>query len=403
MANQTGVRLTSQFITETRNIRDVHDKIMYFDPSAAPLITLLNRVNRRKAIKSTHHEWLERDYCAQWTTAAAACAALTTATTLTVSDGTIFAAGYLFCAPKAVTSSVAPELMRVTLVTGNVLTIVRDVGGAGVDTIASGDALRLVGSAAEEDGALPDPVSSVPTPKSTYLQIVRTVTHYSNTAIATAVYGVPGSDRDHEHSLNMIEHKKKLNSILLWGRSSQALTGGPNSKPIRTTMGLRQAISTNISDAGGMLTRKKFANFARSAFRYGEKDKILLCAPIIKQAITEWGVNFLKVGPGQNKFGVNITSVETAFGNFAMVNDWMLEDGVASKNGFGGLAFSVDLDMITYLYLNNNGLNRDTHVELDVVKDGRDGKRDQIVTEGGFRIMLENRHAMLFGVTDYMQ
>ncbi|HET6456015.1 MAG TPA: DUF5309 family protein [Armatimonadota bacterium] len=403
MANQTGVRTTSQYATETRNVRDVHDKIMLYDPTVAPLITLLNRVKRRKAVKSTHHEWFERDYCAVWTTANGAATAATTDVTLTVTDGTLFNAGTLFVAPKAATSSTAPELMRVTVVLGNVLTIVRDVGGAGVDTITSGDSLRIVGSAHEENGPLPTAMASAPSPKSTYLQIIRTVTNYSNTAIATNVYGAPGSDRDLQHYMDMVEHKKKLNSILLWGRSSQDLTGGISGYPIRTTMGLRSVIATNITDAGGMLTRKKFANFARSAFRYGEKDKILLCAPLIKQAITEWGVNFLKVSPGEDKFGVNITKVETAFGNFAMVNDWTLEDGVTGKNGFGSLAFSIDLDMITYLYLNNNGMNRDTKVELDVVKDGVDGKKDQIITEGGFRIMLENRHAMLYNVTDYMQ
>jgi len=403
MANQTGVRTTTQYTTETRNVRDVHDKIMLYDPSAAPLITLLNRVKRRKAVKTTHHEWFERDYCAQWTTSAAAASALTTATTLTVTDGTLFNAGSMFVAPKAVTSSSAPELMRVTAVTGNVLTIVRDVGGAGVDTIASGDSLRIVGSAHEENGALPTAMASVPSAHSTYLQIVRTTTNYSNTAIATNVYGAPGSDRDLQHYMDMVEHKKKLNSILLWGRASQDTTGGPSGYPIRTTMGLRSIISTNVTDASGMLTRKKFSTFARSAFRYGEKEKILLCSPLIKEAITAWGTNFLKVSPGEDTFGVNIMKVETAFGVFAMVNDWMLEDGVTGKNGFGSLAFSIDLDMITYLYLQNNGVNRDTKVELDVVKDGSDGKRDQIISESGFRIMLENRHAMLYDVTDYMQ
>jgi len=381
----------------------VYDQIMLYEPDVAPLITLLNRVKNRRPVKQTKYEWFEDDYVAQWTTAAATAGNHTTDTTLTVTDGTLFVAGDMFCHPRAVTSYVAPEICRVTVVSGNVLTLIRDVGSAGVDTITSGDALRLLGSAHEENGAIPSPKGTSKLPKYTYLQIEKTATSFSNTAIAVATYGTKGSDRDNEHIKAMVEQKRKLNSTLLWGRSSQDLTGGPNSNPIRTTMGLRQAISTNITDVGGILTRKKFEEFSRTSFRYGKKEKILLACPLLVSAINEWATNFLMVKPAEDHYGVSISEVQTGHGTFAMVKDWMLEDGVASKNGFAGVSFAVDLDEIEYLYLKNNGLNRDTHIELNAVQDGTDGKKDQIVTEYGFKISREKFHSMLYDMTDYMQ
>jgi hypothetical protein len=80
----------------------------------------------------------------------------------------------------------------------------------------------------------------------------------------------------------------------------------------------------------------------------------------------------------------------------------MLEDGVSGKNGFGGLAFSIDLDELWYCFLKNNGVNRDTHVILDAIKDVDDGKTDEILTEFSFKVKLEKYHGMLYNVTDFM-
>ena len=404
MALHQGTRVTSQAIAETALIRQVDDKIADIEPDKAALITLINKLKKRHSVKSARYEWFERDYIPRWAqNSASAVANNAASTTVTVTDGTLFVPGDMFVVPKVVSSSAAPELVRVTVVAGNVLTVVRDVGTAGIDTIAANGALRLVGNAYEENGALPTAKTSARVPKITYTQIFRTTTDFSRTAMASETYGAPQGDRRLEHKYKLVEHKEKLNSALLWGRRSEALTGGASSNPIRTTEGLRAIISTNIVDAGGVFTQKKLDEFARLAFRYGPSKKILLAAPKILGAINAWASAHLVVKPAEDHFGVMIRQVETAYGIWGLVLDWMLEDGVASQNGFGGLAFSIDLDQISYLWLDNNGINRDTHVELDVVKDGKDGARDQILTEGGFQIKLEKNHAMLYNVTDYMQ
>ena len=404
MALTQGTRVTKQAIDETALIRQVDDKIADIEPDKAALITLINKLRKRHSVKSARYEWFERDYIPRWAqNSAAAVANNTGSTTVSVTDGTLFVPGDMFVVPKVVSSSTAPELVRVTAVNGNVLTVVRDVGSAGVDTIPANGALRLVGNAYEENGALPTAKTSARVPKITYTQIFRTTTDFSRTAMASEAYGAPQGDRRLEHKYKLVEHKEKLNSALLWGRASEALTGGPSSNPIRTTAGLRSIISTNVVDAGGTLTLKKFDDFARLAFRYGPSKKILLAAPKILGAINAWGVSHLMVKPAEDHYGVMIRQVETPYGVWGLVLDWMLEDGVAGQNGFGGVGFSIDLDQISYVWLENNGINSDTHVELNVVKDGKDGARDQILTEGGFKIKLEKNHAMLYNVTDYMQ
>lgn len=400
MSQVIGVRTTNAANNETRIIRQVDDEIALLEPNEAPLITLLNRLKYRKAVKSPVWEWYEDDYCARWgTNGNDTVTNSTSSTTIVVADGTVFVVGDLFVVPKVVTSSTAPEMCRVTAVSGNTLTVVRDVGSAGVDYINADAPLRLCGSAHEEKGSLPNAKTTAPSLKTTYLQIFRTVIDFSNTAIATDTYGSPQGDRAREHRKKLKEHKIAMNSALLFGRASQAMAGGPNNRPIRTTQGLLSTIATNITDASGTLTKKAFEGFSRQAFRYGSQTKVLLAAPTVKSALNEWAREFLLIKPSETKYGVNIQQVETAHGMWLLVNDWMLES--QGSYGFGATALSVDLEQIKYLYLSNNGVNRDTAIHEDVVQDGTDGKTDEILTEGGFAIGQEKFHARLYNVTDY--
>lgn len=406
MANVLGQRTTYQADTETRIVRQVNDEIGMLEPEIAPLITLLMRLKKRVPAKSPRWEWFEDDYVARWAAnSASAVANNPGSTTVTVADASLFVAGDLFVVPKDITvagvNPAAAELVRVVSVNAGTgaLTVIRDVGGAGIDTIAANAPLRLVGNAYEEGGAIPTAKTTAPSKLITYTQIFRTTCEFSRTAIATQVYGAPSGDRAREHKKKLKEHKILLNSALLFGRASENMSGGPTGKPIRTTQGLLSRITTNVTDAQGTLNRKTFEAFSRQAFRYGQSTKLLLAAPIVKSAINEWAREFLMVKPGESRYGVKISQVETAHGTWLLTNDWMLES--VGNYGYGSMAFSLDVDQLRYLYLNNNGEDRDTKLTENKVQDGSDRIVDEILTEGGFAIMQEKYHARLWNVTDY--
>lgn len=402
MAQIVGNRTTKQVIDEQRIIRDVYPDISYLDPDETPLVTFLNRLKgRKKATTNPEFEWFESDYCARWGQLGSSTVfSAATSTLVTVTDGTLFIPGDLFIVPKAETSSAAPEMIRVTAVSGNTLTVVRNVGGGGVDTILPSAYLRLVGSAAEENGAFPSVKTTSPVRLYNYTQIVRTATDYSGTLLATKNYG--GAERTRVHREKLVEHKEKLNAALWWGQRSYDATGGPNGKPIRTTNGFNNVIETNVTDIGGILTPKKLDNFFQQGFRYGRKKKLFLVAPKIRSAVNAWATNFLNIRPSEERYGVKITTIETPYGDAMMVHDWMLETPSGGSNGFQGWGFLIDLDQIDYRYLSANGENRDTKIERDAVKDGTDGKKDEILTEVGYKIGQEKFHAKMFNVTDYM-
>lgn len=403
MAQKVGSRTTSQSITaENVLVRNVGEELVLLEPNGSPLLTFMMRMKKRKAVFSPRYEWLEDDYVARWAqNSSATVAANVASTTVTVTDGTLFVPGDLFTVPQAIGSSLAPELIRVVSIAGNVLTVARAQAGTTVRAINDSDAIRILGSASEEGATPPSAKSTTVATKTTFTQIFRTTIDLSGTQMASRLYGSPGGERKRLHKKKLVEHKQKMNSTALFSTAGEALTGGPNGNPIRYTMGLNSRIASNVTDASGTLTRKTYEAFAQTAFRYGKQTKLFLAAPRIISAIHDWGNSFLQLKPVEKVFGVDIHRVQTGHGEFLLARDWMLEDGISGGNGFSGIAYSIDLDDSGYIYLNENGQNRDTRIKQDVVKDGRDGVIDEILTEGGFWFRHEKKFAKLFNVSDY--
>lgn len=403
MAQIAGQRSTGQTISEGRLWRQIDDKIALLETDKAPLMRLMLRMKRRAKVESPRVEWLEDDYVARWgQNGSTTIANVTASTTIWVTDGTVFKAGDLGYVPKIITSSSKGEIFRVTAVSGNVLTVIRNVGGNGLDTMNASAAIRLIGSAYEEGATIPTMKSTTKATRTTYTQIFRTVLNFTGTQLASKNYGtLSEGELAFEHKKKMVEHLEQMNAALLWGARSEDLTGGPSGNPIRTTDGLRAAISTNITNGNGTLTWKVFEAWTRSCFRYGNQRKVLLASRLLASAINQWGHNFLMVKPGETKLGVRIKQIEVAHGELGMISDEMLEDGIASQNGFSGTSFIVDLDELEYVYLGANGVNRDTRVMRDVIKDGADRKVDEIATEGGFKVKQEKYHGMLYNVSDF--
>jgi hypothetical protein len=186
MAQNQGYQTTKQIQDQSRRVEQIDADIALFDPQIAPLVTLLNKLNKRVPVKGPKFGWDEDDYVARWASnGSTAVANDTNSTTVTVEDGTLFVPGSMFVVPKLVDSSTKPEVCRVTARNGNALTVVRDVGGAGVDTIDANGALRLLGTAHEEYGAIPTAMTTATARKWNYTQIERTATSFANTAIAT--------------------------------------------------------------------------------------------------------------------------------------------------------------------------------------------------------------------------
>lgn len=404
MAQVAGIRTTGQAISETTLVRWVSDKGLLLEPNIAPLITFLLNLKKKQPVTSPRIEWFEDDYVSRWAASADTTNANSSSTTVTVADGTMFVVGDLIAVPRAATSSTQPEIMRVTARSSDTLTVVRGVGSTSLVTINNGDALAILGTAHEEGSTPPVAKSTTKVAKISYTEIFKKTVNLSKTQVASTIYGAPSGERALQHMKLLNQVKIDMNRSFLFGVASEALTGGANSLPIRTTMGLSSRVSTNKYDAGGTLTRKGLESFARMAFRYGDKGtKLLLASPLVISAVHDWANAHQQIQPAEKVFGVNINRVITGHGEWMLVRDWGLEDGVSGKYGFSGWAFSIDIndDSMMYCPLVGHEENRDIKITENVIRDGRDAYVDEVLAEVGLAIKHEKRHAHLFDCSDY--
>lgn len=401
-------RTTYHANAESRLVRDVSNELALLFPNISPLITFFEQfaAKKKQPTSAMKYEWYQSDYTATWASVGNLPAGNSTASTaLTVADGTLFVAGDLVAVPNAVGSSVVPEILRVTAVSSNVLTVVRGVGGTTVDTIASAASLTILGPAYEEGSSRPAAKMVAPTNKYNYIQTFRKPFGFSRQAMASATYAAPGGDYEREKYAKAREHQKDINNAFIWGVASESLTGGPSGYPIRTTGGLNSVITTNVVDGGTTLTEAKFREFCRTVVTAGggSEVKYLLAAPLVADALDYWATSKLQMQITTNKYGLKIREVEMGGGMFMVVTDRSLANGVSAKNGFGSYAYAVDPEAVFMRYLSGNGVDGNTkYIEYDIKnQNGVDSTVGEYISDVGLQVQNEAWHGKLFNVVAY--
>ncbi len=396
MANVNVARSVNQAVSEDILVRDIGDRIVHLQPDVTPLLVMTTNAKRKAPTRAVRIEKIEDDLRELWAFHNAS-AIDSVATAVLVNDGSLFAVGDLVAAMLADTALTAEEVMRVTAVATNTLTVTRDVGGTGAnDTLAASSALRIIGSAYEENATLSRVRSTNKTTIISYAQIFKTPTEISNTKRAQEIFGEP--DEDYQLSESLKEHKKEIEGSGLWGRASESLAS-PGS--IWTTMGLKARIATNVTDAGATLTLREFNDFSETAFRFGSAAKLFIAAPRVISAVNWFAQGALRVENATEVFGVNVRRLILPHGELMLARNWLMEDGTAGQPGYDDEAYAVDVDSTEYRFLAGNGISRDTKLFRDVISEGRDGRTHYYLTQAGFVFMQEKRFARIANASDY--
>lgn len=408
MSVNTVPRSVDQAISETVQKRVfVGEADVLLNPSLTPLFTLVTKIgNRKKATSSTRVEWIEDDYVGHWGQASNGTTDFSSvATSITVVDGTLFNVGDLVAVPKAATSSAAEEVIRVTANTGGAgatLTITRGIGGTTADTISATTDLRVLASAYAEGAAFGTVRTTSKIVKISYTQIFRRPVQLTKSMVAQAQFG-PSNERLFQRRKSLEELRKEIESAGLWGAPSESLSlGAPGT--IRTTMGVKSRIVTNVYNANTTLTETGLESFAELAFStyYQGTEKLLIASKKVISAFDFFSLGHMRHQPGESLYGVKVKRYVTSHGDFMVTRDLLLESGPNGSFTFAAdEAYALDVDSIEFAPLSGNGENRDTHLLTDVVKDGSDKYSDEYICEGAWVIRQEKRHARLYGCTAF--
>lgn len=380
MVQVTGVRNTANILQAKMKI-DMSEKIALLQPSAAPLTVFMKRaMGKSEPATNPKFSWMEDDLGARWDAVNMAAGAAVGITTITVDNGAYFSAGDQVKVPRT------GEVILVTAVAVNDLTVVRGFGTTAAAALVDNDPIVIVGNVNEEGSGTRVIKSTLEQEVFNYTQIFKTPFGVTNTQNASNMYG--GKDLSYQQMKKGIEHKVDMERAFLLGEK-KVDTSGPN--PKRATGGLMSFLNANVYDAGGALTKSEFdQSVAEVVFKYGSSEKLLLASARLLSVISGWADARTQVEIGENTFGLNITKYVTPFGILNLVHHPLLEGAV-----YGGYGIVLDVDNIKYRPLQG----RDTSLETNIQNNDEDSRKDQYLTEAGIEVRLPKTHAVITGVT----
>ena len=379
-----GTRTTATQNTETRRKRDVFPSLLRLEPETTPLTVLMGKMRKREAT-DPKIEWFERERLPKQDVLGGALTS--SGTTLTVTNYKYFRSGDVILFMETGEQAIVTATPSSTSVT-----ITRAWGDTSASAVTSGTKIRITHNASEEDALGRDVISVQKDAKFNYLGILREPFSISNTAKVTQTFA--GMDFEDDAVDSLQKHKCDLEDMFLQGQRYEDTSG---TEPQRSSRGLVGWITTNVVNVGGSLTEPVLDGFLRRFFRYGGKAKVLLCAPIVTQAISGFAKNRIQLSDVmQKKYGMALSEYLSPFGSVVLANhNLMTNDSLSDFDGLAGEAIGVDMANVEMRHLKGRITVRNENIQAN----DRDGRRDEYLTEAGLQVGLEKTHGELTGVT----
>ena len=373
-------------ILSNQRVVDMSPTIAQLEPDEAPLTTMLQKTSKRAAF-SQKVEWLSDELVPRLTTLSASATSSATALSVAAGTGTYFRPG------DVIRIASTGENCAVSAVSADAVYVVaRTLGAVTSISAASGVDVIKVGNAAAEGATLGTLIQTKKVANFNYAQIQRDPWGFTNTLVASKLYG--GPEPANEAKKKLIEHKRQMENTLFWGTRDLITTG---SAPIGYVGGIYQYVTSNITSSVGDLTDELFETFLRKAFRYGSQNKVMFCSPLVASALSSFPLGKLAPpSPSIDTYGVSLSKYQSASGamvDIAVKRDWY--DFQAAGNQYGGIGVVVDMDDITMRPL------RDTVLKPDRQANDEDSVKQEYLTEWSLEIGLEKKHAIISGITGY--
>lgn len=380
----TAVRQVPNIDTATSLIRDVDPDIQFEHPDAAPLLALTKAVRNKKQVDQRKWEWgFVSDYPRDLTVAADATAAATQISLgtgeytrlrrgmqlMNVRSGEVFIVG-----GSAEPSSATLDIS----------------GRANPAAMVAGDALRIIGSAGEENRDKPAIRSQVETYAFNYTQAFDTIWGLTKRAANSSSY--VGNEQAMERKKAMVRHNQDIEEVFINGYRYQSSTGGVvNSSEITYTGGAKFWISSNYWNLGNTVpTEAQFFEFLGYIFEFGEggysrggeAKKTAFCSPAWLALMETWLKGKLQVETVSDKIGMKVHFAQSTVGDLIIKLHPLF-----AKPGYRDKMLILDLNHVRYCY--HKGL--DTTIAENIQTPGSSRIEHMITTDCGIEFNGDER------------
>ena len=326
--------------------------------------------------------WLDMRVDATSSTTTAA--VLVVATTIPVADGSKFRAGMLL-SPVG-----SDEVILVTAVSGNDLTVTRGFGGTTAAALTSGQKLVIDSVAREENSQAENDGIFQPEPVENFFQTMDTAVEMSRRALATMQFGNT-NDLTFQVAERIRQLTIQMDRALVRGRKSTATIDG---KTVTYTGGLRyfldQAGAVKVDNSGATLTldainalneeiisRGGTTNTLAVGLKLGRKLSALVAANYNSQRLSEWSADEGSL--------LTLPSDLPLVGN---VNRIVIDTNLADTE-----LMIFDSSMINVMPMAaGNAADSGNWTTKDATVNGQDGQRVRILGDFAMRVRQSKTH-----------
>ena len=324
----TGKATYSAGTTLPELAEDVSDLIGIISPYETPLLDALGDPMREAT--STHHEWLEDELLpnrdavndSTFTDPAAD-------TDFDVDNGSRFRVG------DQIQVEGSEELMLVTSINGDTLTVVRGYAGTTSEDLADNQVINILGNAALEGDNKPDVRFTNRVRCGNYTQIFTAAVEVSGTDIAASQLGL-ADELDFQKQERLRELIRDLENTVINGGQP---TGNPEgSSSVRRSMkGIIQHISTNVFHTGDSgfpsgtgLDETKVNYVLRKIWENSNGNvDLIVVGGFQKRKINEFCADSRTYAANDTTFANMVSIYESDFGICRIVTSrWLPQDGV---------------------------------------------------------------------------
>jgi hypothetical protein len=220
---------------------DVADLIGIISPYETPLLDALG--DPLRAATSTHHEWLEDELLPNKDSIDdQSIGSPSSETDFDVANGSRFQVG------DQIQVEGSKELVLVTVVNGDTLTVVRGYAGTTAEDLVDGQVINILGNAALEGSDKPSARFTNRTRCGNYTQIFTAAVEVSGTDMAANQLGL-SDEMDYQKAERLRELVRDLENTVVNG--GQPVGDPQGSGTVRRTMeGIIQNLSTNVFATG---------------------------------------------------------------------------------------------------------------------------------------------------------
>lgn len=385
--NVSGYR-TPDALNTSRVVVDMQDRILLYQPDVTPFLTMSGRVKGKRKAINRKFEWLEKDFKPRKLTENGAITDVGTTLNVAAGDGSkVSKNDYL-------RNTRTGDIMLVSSIATDALTVVRGIGGAGVAGVDA-DVYVILGSSFPDNSLIGDMRSINEYNNFSYTQIFRTAFGFSGRDLVTELFG--DTDKAIETKWQGVEHKKSIEYAAYFGkRHVIAAAGGVAERTF--TGGLEWAIQSNVWNVGGVaLNSRVFNEFLEEGLRWGKGGRLqggaalkyLLCSSRWLTEINSWAESRLEYRVLDDEIGFAAMEYKSPHGRVRLLSSPLLDEYHPDY------AFLIDFNHADYVYLRQ----RDTRLLDDRQENDRDGEAYEYMSDCGFQFSFEQSHALLKGIS----